>query len=134
MERPLIKMDQNEANGMFQTFKGPIFSKTKELLEKFAPKHVRELVQHGDDDYRVVSFGSASIEKKLMIVKTIRCDREIIGWEVGYDNEDGERTIVKESNSWGAIAAEFVCLILRDLVRQASENRDIETGLELGQF
>lgn len=134
MERPLIKMDQVEANNMFQTFKGPIFSRAKELLEKFDPKYVKELVQHGDDDYRVVSFGSVSIEKKLIIVKSIRCDREVVGWEVGFDNEDGERTVVKESNSWGSIAAEFACLVLRDLVRQASENKEIESGLELDQF
>lgn len=124
MGRPLIKLNAVEANGIFETFKPIMFNHAKKVVEKFSPSQVKELVQHDAEDYRIISFGNFSIEKKVLVVKGLRCDREISGWEV-VTIEDGERCVVSEGNSWGVISANFVNLVLKSHGAQSGSDREV---------
>lgn len=123
MGRPLIKLNAVEANGMYETFKPIMFNQAKRAIQK-ASGQVEELVQHDAEDYRILSFGKSSIEKKILLTKGLRCDREILGWEVVSD-EDGERCVVGEGNSWGVISQTFINLILKSDCPQSGNDKEV---------
>jgi Fe-S cluster biosynthesis and repair protein YggX len=125
----IIKLNQEEANNMYDTFKSIMFNRIKSLVEKYCPKYLKDLKMGEGSEY--ITCGCAFVEPTTMMIKTISGQREIAGWAVGYyDAEFGDATYVEEgSNAWAAVAREFVMMLIEDDMNQL-ENYFFDVNLK----
>lgn len=109
-----IKLNQDEANKIYESFQSLMFSRIKELVERYCPKYAKDLKMGKDSEY--ITCGNAFVEPTIKLIPTITGQREIAAWAVGYSDEEfGDITYVEEgTNSWAIAARKFVMMLIED--------------------